>query len=63
MKRVAVGSGGGFAQSSAEDGCPSASVPTLLVGAVSLVPCNAVAGVFRADTVALLKQLRPSILR
>jgi alpha-L-arabinofuranosidase len=41
----------------------SLSESVVFLGPVSLMPTDAVGGMFRADTVALLKQLRPSILR
>lgn len=39
------------------------TAPTLLLGPLSLMPVDAVGEMFRADTVSLLRQLRPSILR
>ena len=54
---LAKGCGSGIARSSEQ------LAPTLMVGAVSVVPADAEAGIFRRETMDLLRQLRPTILR
>jgi hypothetical protein len=38
-------------------------VPTILIGTISLMPADAEHGMFRSETMKLLRKLRPTIMR